>query len=421
MSEHDTPYPLWEALNPPSLFGRPDHTAVRAEGTKVLFADGQWRLCAKSGLWNVNLGYGNRAIADAIHRALTDASYLPLYWSGHQPAVEAATALLSLCGTENYARIAFSTSGGAANDLMMKLVRQYWAMQGQFERRLVVGLKGSFHGLTYGSHGLSGYYLGQEFYSVDQRYVRHVSHEDPTELTDLLHSEGDEVAAVVVEPVLGSGAFALSEDMLTHLQALREQYGFLLVADEVATGFGRTGRYFASQAWSRSPDVLLASKAMTNGTCAAAAVIASHQVCGVYEHFDAFLTHAETQAGTPPTAAAIVATIAEMDRLAAIDKAQALTKALDDLLDGLTTHPLVSQGGGLGCFRAVRLQRDGENLPAKDRDVVVEELRRAGVIVSSGNSCVQIAPALVYDNEDLELLQAALRTGLDKAAERLAV
>ncbi|MFJ2095241.1 daptide-type RiPP biosynthesis aminotransferase [Streptomyces sp. NPDC087901] len=409
--------PLWELLSPPSGFGSETRTAVRAKGTKVLFADGEWRLCATSGLWNVNLGYGNRKVASAIHETLLDASYLTLFRGGHTLAETAARALLDVCGPDHFGRVIFSTSGSAANDLTMKLARQYWALQRQYQRRIVVGFKGSYHGLTYGSHGLTGMPLAQSYYSVDQRLIRHVAHDNVEELADLLSREGDRIAAVVVEPVLGTGAYPLSEEMVTALDGLRQKYGFLLVADEVATGFGRTGTYFASGSWPRQPDVLLASKGLTNGSCAAAAVMPSHRICEVFDRHDAALVHAETQAGAPATCAAILATIDEMERLDAVGSSARLGKQLDVLLDELSSHELVVSAGGVGAFRAVRLSAGGGELPPEAVDLVADEVRRAGATVSTGPGCLQLAPALVYRAEDLELLAACLRNGLDRAAE----
>ncbi len=420
MNAHDDRYPLWESLAPPSRFGDSTRTAVRAEGTRVLFEDGVWRLCATSGLWNVNLGYGNRRIAEAVAGALVDASYLTLFRAGHRGAVNASRELLSLCGAEHYGRVAFSTSGGAANDLMMKMARQYWSLKRQYRRRVIVGLRNSYHGLTYGSHGLTGMALGQSYYSVDQTLIRHVAHDDPAELIELMRTEGQHVAAVVVEPVLGTGAYPLPPEMLRTLQSLRAEHGFLLVADEVATGFGRTGPLFASGEWSARPDVLLVSKALTNGTCAAAAVVVSHEICDAFERHDAALTHAETSAGLPATCAAILATFEEMQRLDMLDRGAVVASKLDALIADLAAHPLVAGGGGVGCFRALRLATDGVELTDAAVVTVMDAIRDAGAIVSPGPSCVQIAPALVYADEDIEALSRAVRTGLDRAAESLA-
>lgn len=411
-------HPVWELLGPPSTFGQADRTAVRARDTEVLFADGKWRLCATSGLWNVNLGYANKHIAGAISEALLDASYLTLFRASHEPAVRASRALLDLCGKEQFGRVIYSTSGSAANDLVMKLSRQYWLLHRQFRRRVVVGFRGSYHGLTYGSHALSGSALGQSYYSVDQSLVRHVKHDDPAELEQLLELEGKQIAAVVVEPVLGTGAYPVPGAMLEALARARATFGFLLVADEVATGFGRTGTYFASDTWPIRPDVLIASKGITNGTCAVAAVLVSHEICDRFERSDAAFTHAETQAGTPATCAAIIATIEQMEELDAVRRGQWVADRLTGLLTRISRHPLVAGHRGAGCFRAIRLEHERKPMDGKEVTSVVNAIRQAGALVQPGPDGIQLVPALVYGEAALERLEEAVRHGLDTFLER---
>lgn len=401
-------HPVWESLIPPSRYGRPDRHAVAAEGTRIRFADGSWALCATSGLWNCNLGYGNKNVADAVAEALTNASYLTLFRGGHDLAVRAAESLLDVCGP-SFGRVLYSTSGGAANDVMMKMVRHFHAVRGDDRRRVVVGLTGSYHGLTYGSFSLTGEHLGQQVYGVDQRAVRHVGFSDEAELTSLLAREGHRVAAVVLEPVLGSGAHPVPESFVAAVARLREEHGFLLVADEVATGFGRTGRYFASSGWPVAPDVLITSKGLTNGTCAASAVVVSHEICEVFERADAVLVHGETQAGTPGSCAAILATIQQMHELDAVATAARNSVKLDALLDRVSAHPLVNGHRGSGCFRAITLQ---SGVSAQ----VTEAARKAGVIVQPGPDCVQLVPALTYGDNELAELESALLTALDEVA-----
>lgn len=289
-------YPLWESLVQPSRYGRPEVHGIGCEGNRVHFADGTSALDVMSGLWNANLGYGNKAVTEAITDCLNTASYLPLFRGGHRLAEQAARAVLDVSGPDHFGRVLFSTSGGAANDVMMKLVRHYQALRGDEDRDVVVGLRNSWHGLTYGSFALTGQPLGQDVYRVDRSKVRHVSHEDVTELVELLAREGDKIAAVILEPVLGTGAHPVSDELLGAMEELRAQHGFLVVADEVATGFGRTGSYFASQNWPFKPDVMITSKGLTNGTCAASAIVVSHDVCEMFERTDAVLFHGETQA-----------------------------------------------------------------------------------------------------------------------------
>ena len=179
----------------------------------------------------------------------------------------------------------------------MKLVRHVALLRGERARRLVVGLKGSYHGLMYGSHGLTGEALGQHEYAVDQRLVRHVDPTRPTELAELCEREGDRISGLFLEPVLGTGALEVGQDFLREAFRLADEYGFAIVADEVATGFYRTGPLRASSAWHRQPDIVLLSKGLTNGTCASAAVVISHAIVGLFQAADDIFIHAETQAG----------------------------------------------------------------------------------------------------------------------------
>lgn len=147
---------LWPSLLTPDQHGRDDLCAVSAEGVRVRFADGRELLCGTSGLWNTNLGYGNQAIAEAAAEALRTASYLSVFRYENEYARRAADALVELAGAGHYGRVLFSTSGGAANDLAMKLARQYQALRGRGGRKVVVGLRGSYHGLTFGGFALTG-------------------------------------------------------------------------------------------------------------------------------------------------------------------------------------------------------------------------------------------------------------------------
>jgi len=405
---------LWEGLTSPSSWGDPTRLAVDAAGTRVRFADGTTRICGTSGLWNVPLGYGNAAIADAVSGALRSASYLSLFRTSHVFALEAAEALLALTDGR-FARVLFSTSGAAANDMTMKLVRQAATLAGHPERTLVVGLHGSYHGLTYGSLSLSGDPLGQAVYGADRRAVRHVSaHDGGRQLRQLFEREGERIAALVLEPVLGSGAFVLDDEFLSAVAEIRACFDVVLVADEVATGFGRTGELFASDRWPVRPDVLVVSKALTNGATAAAAVLVAEEICEVFDRSDAVFVHGETQAGTPAACAAILATLAEFERMDALSLACELGNALGTTIARISAHPLAVGTQGSGCFRSIQLAHEGRPLDGAQVSSVVASVRRAGAIVQPGPSCVQLIPAFVYGAEDLRELETAVLHGLDE-------
>ncbi|WP_328857181.1 aminotransferase class III-fold pyridoxal phosphate-dependent enzyme [Williamsia herbipolensis] len=402
---------LWPALIDHSRHGDTAIRTLSARGTRIEFDSG-WKLCGTSGLWNVNLGYGNEVIAEAITHAAQDASYLSVFRHENAYARRAAEDLVAYAGGR-YPRVMFSTSGGAANDLAMKLARQFHAVSPARNRDLFVSLDGSFHGLTFGGFALTGEDLGQATYGVDTRTIRHVPPNDPQAITDAMRRFGNRVAAVVVEPVLGTGAVVLDDEFIDTLLDLRELYGFLLVADEVATGFWRTGRRFASDAWSSAPDVLITSKALTNGTCAGAAVLVGERIDTVFAETGALFVHGETQAGTPITCAAISATLAEIDRLDIAGRAPTLaTGIIDRVASFVADSPIAVHHKGIGAMHALAFAPHGEPLDNARVPELVARIRDAGAVVHPGPSGVQLLPALVYSEAELDELFAAISTGL---------
>ena len=408
------PGPLWPLMLPTAEQGIDEMCAVSAQGVRVRFADGREYLAGTSGLWNANLGFGNLAIAEAAAAALRDASYLSVWGYENSYARRAAADLIEVGGAERYARVLFTTSGGSANDMAMKLVRQVQVLRGEPKRRAVLGLRDGYHGLTYGAFALTDAQLGHEMYGVDRRLVGHVPANDVDALATMLERAGDRIAAVFVEPVIGTGAVPLEPEFLATVFALRREHGFLLVADEVSTGFGRIGEaVFASSTWAEAPDVLITAKSLTNGTMAAAALLVSDAVASAFVESDAILAHAETQAGTPVVCAAISATIAEMERLHAVAASAHLGRRLDVLLAQLEDDlDIVTATTGAGCLRAVRLGTVDEPLPQEEIPAVLAAVRKAGALVHQGPSCIQLLPALIYSDEDLDTLLGRVHDGL---------
>ncbi|GAA3283356.1 daptide-type RiPP biosynthesis aminotransferase [Nesterenkonia halobia] len=384
-----------------------DVEAVAAQGTRITFRDGSEAICAISGLWNASLGYGNAAIADAIHRANLEASALPIFRRGSSYAREAAERLLEWTGSDRFGSVFYSTSGSAALDAVVKLCRQVTKLKHGPTRRRVVSLIGSYHGITSSSMALSGAYLFQDVYDVDDKLHIKVPYDDPEALETVMNRYGDQIAAVIVEPVLGSGAHPLSDAMLEALQRNRMQHGYMLVADEVATGFYRTGTRFASDVWAESPDILVSSKALTNGTSAASAILVSAEATAVLDDADQVFWHGETQAGSPQSCAAIVATIDEFERLDIATKVTSLAAELEAGIDAIATTSDRLSTTGRGAMRALQIRHfDGSHLSSDEVFDLVNRCRAAGVVVQPSPSSIQLMPALTMSSPELhEALQ----------------
>lgn len=415
------PTALWPAMMPYSAQGRKELCLEAAYGTRVRFADGRELLCGTSGLWNVNLGYGNEAIAEATARAMRDASYLGSWGCENVYSRAAAEAIACIVGFDERARVLFSTSGGAANDLAMKVARHYQVLNGAPERRLILGLRDGFHGMTFGAFALTDGRLGQEMYGVDRRLVGHIPANDVEALNRVMTELGTRVAAVVIEPVIGNAAVPLESGFVSALLDQRDRVGFLLVADEISTGFGRIGpTAFATRNWEQEPDIVITAKALTNGTQAASAVVVSGAVAKPFRSDNVMLGHAETQAGTAVAAAAILATIEETARLGSIERGITLSTKLDDVLGAMpSTVPLVASVSGKGCLRAIHLA-DGVGRPLSRQEIpqVIDSIREAGATVHPGPGCVQLLPALVYEMADLEELLSRVAGGIANYSAR---
>jgi len=410
-------YPaLWPSFVPTEQQGDDSICAVSASGTRIRFADGQELLCATSGLWNANLGYGNAAVASAIGAAARDASYLSVFRTENNYARQAAVELIEMIGQPHLGRVMFSTSGGAANDLATKIARQHFVMHNEPLRRVIVGLKNSYHGLTFGSFALTGQELNQQVYGVDQRHVRHVPPNSIEALTILLEAQGNQIAAFFLEPVLGTGTVVLDEAWLSVLFHFRERFGFLIVADEVATGYGRTGTMLATSTWPEQPDILILSKGLTNGTCASAAVVVSSEVAAAFSDTGLGIVHGETQAGTAVSCSAISATLREFRRLGAVANGQKVATHLSSGLAQIQGRlPATSTLVGKGLFLTLRIQRpDGADVQTDDIAQIVRHIRDEGAIVYPGFGGIQLIPALVFNSSAVEELLGAIERGVSR-------
>ena len=218
----------------------------------------------------------------------------------------------------------------------------------------------------------------------------------------------------VVEPLSGPGTIPLSDEFLAVLAESRERHGFVLVADEVATGFARTGPMFATQEWPVPPDLLIMSKALTNGTCAAAAIAVSDEVARDFDARDAVLMHAETQAGTAITCAAIIATLSRLQSIDAESCVRALESELVEGLDDVVQDvPGAAPHNSRGAFHTLSLvDSRGESSQQSLVCEVVDFVRREGVVVHPGLHGIQIVPGYLYTVSDSVELFGAIRRGL---------
>ncbi len=429
------PSPLWLPMTSMSMFERGGTTLVAGEGVRVQDDRGNWYLSATSGLWNVSCGWNHPAIVDAVSEQLRRFSYGTLFRFDHDVARDLASRLVDIT-PGHLDRVYFSTSGSAANETAVKVLRRYRSIIGEPERRLVVSFDAhSWHGTGIGSMALTGEDLDQEAYGVDRRWNRLLPFPDvyaaerglgPDErtcreaLAELERTEGHLVAAVIVEPILCSGGVLVPPDgFLEEVAAAAARMGAHLIVDEVATGFGRTGRMFASELTGVRPDVLTLSKGINSGYLPLAATLFPAEVQRAYEEAGSYLSHGETQSGNPAACAAGLATLEVMEKENLVERSARAGERLRRHLDGLLELDIVGDVRGEGLALAVELVRDPETrapLNPMQMAMVSHLCQRNGLLVHLSRRCLMLFPPLVVTDAEVDEIATRL-TGALKAVK----
>jgi adenosylmethionine-8-amino-7-oxononanoate aminotransferase len=409
----------------------PGEMIVEGRGVRVRDADGRWYLDARSGLWNVALGYGHRGIVEAVRAQVERLPYGNMWGYGRPTAlaVEYAEALCAVL-PEGFGHVRFQANGAQAVETAVLLSRHLRLLEGSPHKSAVVGLWGGFHGFGPGASAVTGLsYLHHHAGPLlpDVMHVR-APHGDAgdraTDLDaalDLLRDHGPErISAVVVEPVIGEGGHVLTREQAAGLSAFCREHGIHLVVDEVTTGMGRTGDYTRSAQLGLDPDILLLGKGITSGYAAMSAVCLSD---GVYDALtsapvERFFATGSTHDGHPLALAAGTAVLSALADGKVFANVAAQGARLESGLRRLAErHPSVSAVRGTGLMYNVEFAGAAERDPWFVNKVRLA-LEERGVLVSVLNAvpALMLIPPLVSEDADVD----ELLDGLDGALGALA-
>jgi adenosylmethionine-8-amino-7-oxononanoate aminotransferase len=442
--EHDA-HPLWHPMaHPAEMRADPPKVIVKGEGVEVTDIDGHRVLDAVGGLWNVNLGYS----CEPIKKAISDQLAVLPYYSGFRgtatgPAIELAHELTEWFAPEGMARVFFTSGGSDSVETALRLARQYWKLRGQRDRTKFIGLKKGYHGTHFGGASVNGNINFRRNYEPLMPGAFHIAapwtyrnpfdEADPAKLArlcaklleDEIAFQGPEtIAAFIMEPVLGAGGVIVPPE--TFMPAVREildRHEILLIADEVVTGFGRTGAWSGSRLWGVRPDFMCVAKAITSGYFPLGATLICEKVAHAFEaNDDAFgaIGHGYTYSGHPVGCAAGIAALAETKRLALNENAALRGIELGVALEGLKKrHALVGDVRYKGLMAALELVSDREKKTPIDKKTIArvfERAYRAGVMLRTSGPNLILSPPLVITSRDVERIAQALDDGLTAAA-----
>jgi adenosylmethionine-8-amino-7-oxononanoate aminotransferase len=380
----------------------------RAEGTDLIDVDGRRYIDGTSSLWCNVHGHRHPRIDDAIRDQLDRVAHSTMLGLTHAPAAELAARLVAIA-PPGLTRVFYSDAGSTAAEIALKMAFQYWRQRGgQHARRTsFVGLAEGYHGDTIGAVSVGGIDL---FHGAFEPllFSRHsVPAGDTGALERTLEEHGEEVAAVIVEPLVqGAGGILVQPPgYLRRVRELCDEHDVLLIADEVATGFGRTGTMFACEQERVAPDLLCLGKGLTNGYMPLAATLATERIyegfLGEHEEFRTFF-HGHTFTGNPLACAAAIASLdvfAEEDTLLRI---QPKIRLLHELLAGIAAMDEVAEVRGRGLMVGIDLGVHEPRMRLGHR--VTLEARRRGAIVRPLGDTVVLMPPPAISKRDLERL-----------------
>ena len=390
----------------------------RGEGVHVWDERGRRYLDATASLWYCNVGYGREEIADAVAEQIRRlAAYSTFGDISNRPAIELAERVGALAPVPDSK--VFLTSGGSDSiDTATKMARRYWQLVGQPDRTVLITRERAYHGMHIAGTSLAGIEANALGYGTLVGDIAKVAWDSPDELREAIAFAGSgRVAAFFCEPVLGAGGvFAPPGGYLQAVRAICRETGVLFVADEVITGFGRVGDWFASSRWDLEPDLITCAKGITSGYLPMGAVIAAPWVAEPFWQPGAGLwRHGYTYAGHATVAAAGLANLDIMEREALPEHALALERALAEALATLAAHPLVEQvRAGTGVLGAVQLDADAIAADPALPGRAVTACRENGILTRAlATGALQVSPALVLDEAGLDELRSGIAAALD--------
>jgi adenosylmethionine---8-amino-7-oxononanoate aminotransferase len=383
---------------------------VRTQGCRIVLADGRELVDGIASWWTACHGYNHPHIRTAVERQLALMPHVMLGGLAHEQAFTLARRLAELMPGD-LARVFFSDSGSVAVEVAMKMAVQFWLNRGVRTRKKFLAFSGGYHGDTTGAMAVCDPEAGMHALFQGLLPEHHVvdlpqTDESADALARLLERHADELAAIIVEPLVqGAGGMRFHDaQVLRRLRALADRYELLLIFDEIFTGFGRAGSLFACEAAGVVPDIITLSKALTGGTLPLAATIARQKV------FDAFwsddpmhaLMHGPTFMANALACAAANASLDLFEWEPRLQQVANIARALDRGLARCRTLSGVTDVRVMGAIGVVELDRidDLEGLRAR----FVEE----GVFVRPFGSIVYLTPAFTIGEEELKRLTRAV-------------
>lgn len=420
----------------------------RGEGVHVFDTEGKRYIEGLAGLWSVAVGFDE---ARLINAATEQMKKLPYYHNfahrSHGPAIELADKLVAMSPVP-MSKVFFTNSGSEANDSVLKMIWYRANAMGQPQRKRVISRKKGYHGVTIASASLTGLPNNHRSFDLPLPGIAHTTtphywregrdgetEEEfatrcATELEELIESAGpDTVAAFWAEPIMGAGGVIVPPATYWEkIQAVLARHDILLIADEVITGFGRTGQMFGSETYGMRPDVMVLSKQLTSSYMPFSAIVMNdrfYDPIAQESHEIGTFGHGFTGGGHPVGAAVALENIAIIEERGLVENARVVGAHLRGRLAKLADHPLVGEVRGEGLIAAIELVNDKatksvSGTPGALGARFFAAALRHGLIIRNIGDSIGICPPLILTLEQADEMAQAIENALADVAAELA-
>jgi putrescine aminotransferase len=429
-----------------------DYKAMRANGTRIITAaeghhiidsDGNRILDAMAGLWCVNVGYGRQELIDAATHQLNKLPYYNTFFKTSNAPAAALSEKLAAISPDGFNHVFYANSGSEANDTIIRMVRHFWTLEGRPNKQKIISRTHGYHGSTIVAASMGGMAAMHEqaarlpdFHHIKPPYgFLFQGNMDENTFAETAASwldteiealGADKVAAFIAEPIQGAGGVIVPpQGYFDHIQKICAKHDILFIADEVITGYGRTGNWFASQTMGLKPDLITTAKGLTSGYMPMSAVLVGDRVASrLIEDCGEFF-HGFTYSGHPVAAAVALANLDVIEKEGLIarvrtDTGPYLAKAIRKLDD----HPLVGQTRSFGLLGAIELvaEKDGpvmfEN-EGKTALICRDHILERGMMMRAVRDGMIMSPPLTFTRDDIDQVIKITAAALDDTLETL--
>lgn len=417
---------------------------ARAEGNYIFDADGNRILDGMSGLWCVNVGYGREELVEAATAQLRELPYYNSFFQcSHPPAIELASMLRDISQPQ-FNRVFFAGSGSESNDTIIRMVHRYWDLMDQPKRHTIISRKNAYHGSTVAAASLGGMkpmheqtIMLPDIVHVDQPYwFGSDRSQTPDEfglamakaLEKKINEIGaDKVAAFIGEPVQGAGGVIIPPATYwPEVQRICDDYGVLLISDEVITGFGRLGEWFGADYFGIRPDFMPFAKGVTSGYLPLGGVFVSDRVAEVLIDKGGEFYHGYTYSGHPASCAVAIANLTVIEREGLVERIREdIGPYLQQRWHSLAEHPLVGETRMVGLMGALELVKRKDPIERFDSKQGVGSLCRdhlinSGLVLRAVGDSIVCAPPFTLSRAEVDELIEKTWKCLDLTSEALA-